>query len=233
METIRLVIAQTWIRFEGEVVRVLPPVLATVAILAIGVLAGLVVRRLANRALASRHLERHAARLGLARPVESIGIARLVDGAARGLQWGIIGLAGIVALYSLDARVASDLTERLLLYLPHLTAAVIILAIGAAVAGFAGRSVLIAAVNSEIRAAPLLAVAARAAVMLVAFAIAAEHLGVGPLTVLTAFAILFGGVTLAASIAVGLALQEFVRRWMSDYLDRLETGTAEETIRHW
>ena len=154
------------------------------------------------------------------------------DGLARGLQVGIIGVSAIVALYSLDARLASDLTERVFLYLPHLTAAVIILAIGAGVASFVGRSVLIAAVNSEIRAAPLLGVLTRAAVMLVAFAIAAEHLGVGPLTVLTAFAILFGGVTLAASIAIGLALQEFVRRWMSDYLDRLDGGRPGETIRH-
>jgi hypothetical protein len=132
---------------------------------------------------------------------------------AGALRWSIIFAAAMLALYSLDARLASDLAERFFLYLPHAVVGVGILAVGALAARFLGRSVLIAAVNGELPGAKLLAAATRVIVVLLAVSIAFEHFGIGRATLLTAFAILFGGATLAGSLALGLGLQDVVRRW--------------------
>jgi hypothetical protein len=139
----------------------------------------------------------------------------------------------MLALYSLDARLASDLAERFFLYLPHVLVGAAILVGGGLAARFLGRSVLIAAVNGEIPGARVLASATRAGVMLLAGAIAVEHLGIGRATLLTAFAILFGGATLAAALALGLGLQDVVRRWAASQFGEPARPPEHEPIQHW
>ena len=92
--------------------------------------------------------------------------------------------------------------------------------------------VLIAAVNSELPSARLLSCLTKGGVMLMAAAIALEQVGIGRMTVLIAFTILFGGVTLAAAIAVGLGAQDTVRQWMASRAAPRAAGEP-ETIRHW
>lgn len=69
--------------------------------------------------------------------------------------------------------------------------------------------------------------------MLVTVAVAFEHLGIGRATVLTAFAILFGGVTFAAALAVGLGCQDRVRRWVEAQFVETRPSKEDDPIRHW
>jgi len=231
MHTIQTVLGQAWQQFSDQTFTILPHVLASLLVFAIGIVLGLIVTRLANWALRTSNLDRGAARLGLTSSLRVLGVSSIVRLVATGLQAAILLLASILALYSLDARLASDLAERVFLYLPHLAVALVILGGGTVVARFLSRSVLIAAVNSEIRAARLLAGFTRVGVMIVACAMAFEHLGISRETVLTAFAIVFGGVTLAVSIAAGLAMQDVVRRWVSEQLT--PPAADQERIDHW
>ena len=104
---------------------------------------------------------------------------------------------------------------------------------GLVLAKFLGRSALIAAVNAGIPSARLLAGLTRVAVVLVAAAIALEQLGIGRVTMLIAFTILFGGATLTAAIAVGVSLQEVVRGWVVRQFEAPVPQQPEETLRHW
>jgi hypothetical protein len=232
-QTIHDVVGQAWAEFQQQVVAVVPHLMASAVVMLIGVLLGMLVRRLARWALRSTRLDQHAARLGLDAPLEAVGIRSAVQAASVFLQVSIILLASTLALYSLDARLASDLTERFLLYLPHLIIACGMLGGGLVLARFLGRSALIAAVNAGLPSARLLAGLTRVAVALVSAAIALEQLGIGRLTMLVAFAILFGGATLTAAIAVGVPLQEVVRGWMGRQFDQPPAGAPEETLRHW
>jgi hypothetical protein len=227
------VLSEAWLRFEEQVLWLLPHVLASLLVLAVGVLLGLIVRRIGNWLLVASQVDRRLAKLGLTSALETVGIRSSVGAIAGALQWAIIFGAAMLALYSLDARLASDLTERFLLYLPHMLVAVAILAAGGLAARFVGRSVLIAAVNAEIPAARLLAGATRAGVMLLAIATALEHLGIGRATLLTAFAILFGGATLAGALALGLGLQDLVRRWVASQALDPSRQREPESIHHW
>ncbi len=230
--TVQGILEQAWQQFRDQAFTVLPHVLAGLLVFLVGLGLSLVVRQLAHWALKKIDIDRHAARLGLTTPLETLGVSSVVRLVAVGLQVAILFLACNLALYSLDARLASDLAERFFLYLPHLIVAVVILAGGTVVARFLSRSVLIAAVNSEIRAARLLSGFTRVAIMIVAGAMAFEHLGISRETVLIAFAILFGGATLATSIAAGLAMQDIVRRWVTEQIAPAprEQGAG---IEHW
>ncbi len=228
------VIQQAWAQFLEQTASVLPHVVASLFVFASGILIGIVVSRLANRRLVSTRIDRMAARVGLSSSLDAIGVSstgRLIGAV---LQWGILVVASILALYSLDARLASDLAERLFLYVPNLAVAVVILGVGVVVARFLARSTLIACVNHGMPSARLLSGLTRVGVMIVATAMALEHLGIGRGTVLAAFAILFGGATLAAAIALGLGLQDVVRQWVATHVQTGAMVAPEgDPIQHW
>jgi hypothetical protein len=209
------VMDQAWRQLQAQAIQIVPRLFASGLVVVLGLLAAFVVGRAARWALRWMHLDRRAARLGLASQLEAIGITSSVAAVTRLLQFSILLAASILALYSVDPRLASDLAEQFLLYLPHLFVGAGLLAIGVGLARFAGRSVLIAAVNAELPWARLLAGLTKGAVLITAGAIALEQLGIGRLTVLVAFTILFGGATLAAAIAVGFGSQDLVRQWMA------------------
>ena len=121
-----------------------------------------------------------------------------------------IGFA--IALSALDATLTSSLMVRLVYYLPNLVAAVIILGAGVIFARFAARGVLISAVNLQIQWARLLSLGVKWLVLVLAGAMALEHIGIGGQIVLLAFGILFGGIVLALALAVGLGSKEMVSR---------------------
>lgn len=231
-ETIRTVIQGAFAQLQAQVLTVLPNVLAALLILLGGVLIGLVIGRVANWLLSARHLDRTAARLGLATSLEAIGIPSIVRALGLLVQWSVILLASIAAVSVLDARLAGELTRRFVLYLPDLVVGAVILGAGTLAAKYLSRAALIAAVNSEIRAARLLSALTRVAVMMVAVAVAFEHLGIGRSTMLVAFGVVFGGMALAVSIAVGLGTQDLVRRWLAERFDAREEKDQEPMLHH-
>jgi hypothetical protein len=97
---------------------------------------------------------------------------------------------------------------------------VALLLAGGLVAGFARRSVLIAAVNAGLPSARLLSSGAHAALFVLFAAMALEEVGLGQRVVLTAFAISFGGVVLALALAFGLAGKEIARESLERLLRR-------------
>jgi len=234
MGTAQTVVQLAWGRFVGQAMGALPHVLASLLVLALGLVVGAIVSRVTNRMLTSSQLDRVAARLGLSPSLEAIGISSSVRLAGRTLHWLIVLAASMVALYSLDARLASDLTERLFLYLPHVAVAIAILAVGMVSARFLARGTLIACVNHDVPSARLFSALTRVGVMVIAGSMALEHLGIGQVTILAAFAILFGGATLAAAIALGYGMQDAVRQWIASEFERREPAQAGAgEIRHW
>ena len=232
-QTFGAVLRASWQQLAAESAVLLPNLLAAAAIVVVGLVVGFVAGRLTGWAARLARIDSAASRLGILGPLSRVGIASVVPVAARTVQWTIVLLAFVPALYSLDAGLASELVGRSLLFLPHLAVAVVMLWAGCVLSRFLGRGVLIAAVNAEMRSARLLSGATRAGVVLVAAAVAFEHLGIGRATVLAAFAILLGGVTLAAAIAVGLGSQDAVRRWWAEGQSRDHDPDQAGPIRHW
>ena len=231
-QTLEAVLNASWQQLGTQLSEKLPNVFAAAVLFVVGGLVGVVAGRLTGWVLARAKIDRGAARLGIMGPLSRAGVSSLATLMGRVVKWTIIGVALVPALYSLDARVASDLVGRSLLYLPQIVVAVVLLWVGFVLSRFLSRGVLIAAVNARMRAARLLAGATRSAVMLVAVAVAFEHIGIGRATVLTAFAILFGGVTLAAALAVGLGSQDIVRRWLDEQINAQARVTEDDPISH-
>ncbi len=223
----------SWQHFQQQLTDILPHVIGSLVVLVAGILVGLVIGRLTRALLAKTGIERHSANAGVTASLEAIGVRSTGALLAGVLQWLVIFSSSIVALYLLDSRLASGLAERFLLYVPHLATASLILVAGVIAARFLGRAVLIAAVNRDVRPARLLSDATRVGVFAITIAIAFEQAQIGQTTVLVAFAILFGGVTLAVAIAMGFAARDLFSRWLAEQFDPSRPKRDGDLFQHW
>ncbi len=211
-EQVHDITSQSARRIAENIANFLPGLLACCVILLVTLVLAWGVRAALLRFFRRIQFDRRAEQAGFASLADwlvsrspSLLVARLVS-------WGVLLLGLLVALAALDTTITAELTMPLLRYLPHVAAAGFILVVGYAVARFLGRSVLISAVNMQIHSARLLSLGVKWLILVLAGAMALEHLGIGRQIVLLAFGILFGGIVLALALAVGLGSKEMVSR---------------------
>ncbi len=153
------------------------------------------------------------------------------DLAVRIVGWCIVIMGFLVGVNAFEATLTSQLVTQLFAYLPNVVAAVLVLLVGAIAARFFSRSVLIGAVNLNVQYARLLSVGLKWLILVLAGAMALNHLEIGGKIVDEAFTILFGGIVLSLALAIGLGARDLVSR----SLERQATRTSEdiaETLRH-
>jgi hypothetical protein len=202
-------------RTVEAVANFLPGLVLLAAILAVTIAVALVVRVLIRRVLQGLDVDRRAADAGL---VASLGLAPAASVSAliaRSVQWMIVIVGVLIGLTALDAAVPGQLAMRVFAYLPDVLAALLILIAGMVLSRFLARSVLIGAVNLQLQNARLLAIGIKWLVLIMAVAMALEHLHIGQQILLVAFAILFGGIVLTMALAIGLGSKDHVARsWL-------------------
>ena len=198
-------------RIVDSVANFLPGALVFVVLLAAALVIAVLVRFTLRRALTRLEFDRRADLLGisLAGWTGSGSASWLVCATA---FWTILGLGLLLSLTALDAALPSQFAVSVLRYVPHLVAALGILIVGGIVARFLARAILIGAVNMGVQYARLLSLTVKWLVLIVATAMALDHIGVGRTVLLLAFGIVFGGVVLALALAVGLGAKDTVAR---------------------
>jgi hypothetical protein len=210
-EQINGLLTQASGRIVSGVANFLPGLLALILIMMVTVTVALVVRVILRRFLLSIDFDEHVARWGFEEFSGSPGrrpallITRIVT-------WSIIILGMLLGISALDAALPSLLVVRVFDYIPNVIAAFLVLAVGAFLARFLSRSVLISAANMRIQSARLLSLGVKWMLLVLAAAMALQHLGIGGSIVTLSFAILFGGIVLALALAVGLGSKDMVSR---------------------
>jgi hypothetical protein len=150
----------------------------------------------------------------------------------RVVSWSIVMLGFVTGLAAFDATLTSQLAFHLFGYLPNVVAAVLVILVGGIVARYLARNVLIEAVNMNLQYARLLSLGVKWLVMVLAIAMALEHLQIGSGIVHLAFGILFGGIVFSLSLAVGLGSKELVSRSLERESGRAAGPDTEEPFRH-
>lgn len=154
--------------------------------------------------------------------------------ASRLVLWAFIAIGIAVGFDAFGASTHSAIAVGLLDYLPKLIGAGVILLIGNIVARFLSRGVLIGAVNMKLQYARLLSLGMKWLVLVLTSAMALDHLEIGQKIVDLAFGILFGGIVLSLSLAVGLGSRDLVSRSIERETSRavMESSQEEEPLRH-
>jgi len=233
-ELLANVLRKTLDGFEDRLVSFGPNLLAMLVIVVVGVVLAGIVHVGVRLLLPALGFDRFAGRVGFRLLLEKGGVTRSPSQViALVLGWGVLAVFLLLGIGALNLQFAMDLLSATFFYLPQLLIVAGLLALGSLVSAFVRRTVLIAAVNANLPSARLLARGAQTAIMLLVLAMALEHLGVGRQIILISFAILFGGLVLALSLAFGLAGRDLAREILENTVrPRKPDDQREDTLRH-
>ncbi|SNT21892.1 hypothetical protein SAMN05421770_105227 [Granulicella rosea] len=160
---------------------------------------------------------------------------------ARTAFWGFVLLGCVIGISAFDSAYtgSSQVALFLLPYLTHSVGALLLFFAGNLIARFLARSVLIGAVNAQLQYARFLSLGVKWLVLVLTAAMVLDHLQIGGLVVELAFGILFGGIVLTLSLAVGLGSREIVSRSLERNVERAPEAVAPtpaaeagESLRH-
>jgi hypothetical protein len=229
-EQVDRILRQATSQIVDQVADFLPGVVVSLVLLLAAVLVAIVVRVLLVRVLRGLEFDRRAEQWGLAGFANWSASSSPSLALARATSWVIFFMGVLVSLTALNATIPSRLAMSMFEYVPHLLAALMILVAGAIMARFLARSALIGAVNMRIQSARLISLGVKWLVLLVAIAMALDHLGIGRSILPLAFGIVFGGVVLAAALAVGLGARGVVSRALEEQLG--ESSRPDDKVDH-
>jgi hypothetical protein len=203
--------SESFQRLAFTAARHLPHVVAMLVFAAVSLALAWGAGRVAGRVLTAIQLDRHLRRWS---PPGDRGAPGYSPTAiARGFVfWLTLAVGLVLSLTSVESRWTSTFADHVLAYVPSVVAAGLIFAVAIALSRYVEGSVLVSAVNMQLRFARLLATGARWLVAVFGTAMALQHLGVGGALVTISFSILFGGIVLALALAVGLGSREAVTR---------------------
>ncbi len=165
---------------------------------------------------------------------------------ARTAFWACVILGLFIGISAFDAAYPGEAQVSLILfpYLTHSVGAIILLIAGTVIARFLARSVLIGAINARLQYARVLSLGVKWLVFTLTAAMVLDHLQIGGVVIELAFGILFGGIVLTLSLAIGLGSREAVSRSLerssdersADQSDTIhpptQTPTHTEDFRH-
>ena len=217
---------QSLIRVLEELASLIPGVAALMLALVFSALLGGILYVALRRVLAGVKFDERLPQWGF----HSFGKSPSVL-AARIVFWTVVLIGFLIGIAAFDSALTSRLVVELFGYLPNVLAAALVLLIGSVIARYLARSVLIGAVNMNLQYARILSAGVKWMIVVLAVAMALEHLGIGGRIVFLAFGILFGGIVLALALAVGLGSKELVSRSLEREALKPQVE-SEEPFRH-
>jgi hypothetical protein len=212
----------------------LPGIVAMLVVVLCAILTAFIVRAVLRFSLARVGFDRRAREWGMTagRDIEPHHEPSWL--VARGAFWVVVATGIALALAVLGASTTSLLGLSLLGFLPRLVVGAVVLLAGIGAGRFLERAVLIGAVNQGIRQARLVAWGVKWVVLVLAAAMALQHVGIGGSLPTIGFAIVVGGIVLAAALAVGLGARDSVSRALErrEAEDGGSESSDEERIHH-
>jgi hypothetical protein len=219
MEEFPTLILEPLKKLYGNFIMFFPNLLAMIVIIGLGFLFAWMARMLLMRILRALNFDAWADRMGLTAVMRKGDLWTKPTLAVGSIVfWTIMIIAIMAGLNALQVRAVDTLVGQFFLYLPRAFSAILILVFGYVIAGFIGRAVLIAAVNSGYHYAKLLAEAVRLLLTVLILAMALEQLQLAPGIVIAAFSITFGGIVIALAISFGVGGIDAAKRM----IDRTE-----------
>jgi hypothetical protein len=223
---------QSMARLLSQIASLLPGIMALIVALVVSVLVAGILAYLLRRSLTGIHFDDRLAAWGLYSWAEWSPARSPAILVTRVVFWMVILVGFLIGLAAFDATWTSQFVQSLFAYLPNLMGAAFVLLVGSVVARFLARSVLIGAVNLNLQYARLLSVGVRWLVLVLAVAMALDHLKIGAGVVQLAFGILFGGIVFALSLAVGLGSKDLIARSLEREGSKPPVETVEKPFRH-
>jgi hypothetical protein len=198
----------------GGFARLLPRFVAMLIIVGLGWVVAYTLKILVRGILRIARFDRFSENAGatqLLRQAELPPTSELLTRFVFWITWLVFLLLGVntLGIVALQQEIAA-----FFLYLPRVFTALFIVFLGLMAASFFSRGALLAAVNANFPSPRLLSVSVRAVIILLTVSMVFEDLGVAEKTILVAFAIVLGALTLGLAIAFGFGGQELAKKFL-------------------
>jgi len=218
--------------FLQKLAHFLPNFFSALIVFAIGLLLAWAVKIVIMKLFKLLKFDALSVRMGASETLKKMAVKESPERLmGRFFYWLTVIIFFIVSLYLLELPAIEHLLEKLLLYLPNVLIAAVILVVGVILGNFLGRATLIASVNAGIGFAGFLYRAIKTIIVLLAFVMAMEQLGIARDTVIAAFTIVFGGLVLALSLAFGIGGQNIARKYLEKRF-KLDDEGKDNEIKH-
>jgi hypothetical protein len=205
------------LELRSHIISVLPNVFTMLVILVTGIATGLILRTVLLRLLRAVRFNEAAYNFGFSAALFKANFQQTPSMLVSNIVYGVVlVLTLLMGLTAINVSVTSAVITRVFGWIPNVMISVFILITGYLLSKFTGRSVLLTAVNAEVRSARAISFAVQLLIMVFTVAVSLEQLGIAKNTIIVAFSILFGGVVLSLSIAFGLGGRDLAR----DFLER-------------
>jgi len=225
-------LAQSTARFLTRFASLLPGLAALVVALLISIVVACILAAVVRRLLSTMQFDARLARWGFPSVAEWSPMKSPTLLVSRAFAALVILTGFLIGIAAVDADWTSQLARSVFAYIPNLLGAALVLLVGDVIARFLARSVLIGAVNLNLHYARLLSLGVKWLVVVLAVAMALEHLRIAPGIVELAFGILFGGIVFTLALAVGLGSKDLVTKSLERDAQKASGDKLEEPFRH-
>ncbi len=200
-------------------------ILLVLAILLIGWLVARIIKFLITKLLKSiKIVDGLSERIGLDDLLSKGGIPyTLSELIGIVFYWLALLITFVMAINAIGLPVANVLLERMVLYIPHIIAAVFILILGMFVATMLRNIIQTAATNAGLFQAKFLAKLVEVIVVVFAALVTFEQLGIAPRLIELIVSIVLASFGLAFALAFGFGCQDIAKKSLNDLMDKLKT----------
>lgn len=197
--------------------------LLVIIILIIGWLLSKVIRVVVSKALKALKLDDISDRIELDKLLSKGGITYTFSDLVGVIcYWLGLLITFMVAINAIGLTIAADLLTKVVLYIPHVIAAMFILILGMFAATLMKNIVQTAANNAGLSQSKLLAQIVETIVIAFAIFVGIEQLGIGiHITELT-ISIVLGSVGLGLALAFGLGCKDIAGKFVAELVERLK-----------
>lgn len=231
-DQVKQALLQSTTRFLTRFVSALPGLAALILALVVSVILAFILAFVVRRLLTRLHIGERLVQWGFASPTDQSGMTNPAILVSRTIAGLVILVGFLIGITAFDAQWTSDLAQSVLAYIPNILGAVLVFLVGSVLARFLARSVLIGAVNMNLQYARLLSVGVKWLVVVLAVAMALEHLRIARGIVELAFGILFGGIVFALALAVGLGSKDIVSKSLERDAKKPSSEAIEDPLRN-
>ncbi|MDD5097335.1 MAG: hypothetical protein PHU59_02450 [Candidatus Omnitrophica bacterium] len=207
----------------AQISQFLVSVLLVIVILLIGWLISKAIKVIVSKALKLVKLDDLSSRIELDKVLGKGGvdysISELVGVVC---YWLGILVTVMVAINAVGLTIAADLLNKVVLYIPHVIAAVFIVILGMFVATLLKNIIVTAANNSGLGHGKLLGQLVETIVVVFVVIVGLEQLGLGISITQLTLGIILGSVGLALGLAFGLGCKDIAGKFVAEFVEKLK-----------
>lgn len=198
-----------------------PAILGALVILIVGWIIAKLIQKVVSNSLAFLKLDAAAESAGINDFLKKGEIKeKTSDLVGKLVYWLVMLVVLVTAVNALGLTTASQLLDKVFMYLPNVIAAVFVIILGTFLAAIVSGIIMTTAANAGLKRAKLIADVARIAIIVFASVMALDQLGIATALLVSASSILMAGVALAFALAVGLGAKDYVASVIADMVKK-------------